>query len=183
MGGPLNSLRQRIRPHLEVQYLAHGPFPSFHVKRCARAHRREQASALPTSLRIIDPAIHPLRVETEWIWNAEDYPFPIFQRQKPFRSVTSVDRHVLAQSECIELIDPGVIAGFGAPRVGEAFELRQRLWIEGPPLGAMLTGCCWSVEGTSALAAIETGEMTARQRHPRHAISIDVETTRREPLD
>jgi hypothetical protein len=87
----------------------------------------------------------------------------ILQREQAFRRVAGVDRHVLAETERAELIDPGVIAAFHAAAVLHTAELRQRLGVERPSLGAVLAGCRRSVEHL-ALASIEAREVTAGER-------------------
>src|SRR2546423_14588271 len=55
--------RERVGAKLEMQDLARGSFTTFRVKRSSSAVGSPQALSLPSSLRIIDPAVHPLGVE------------------------------------------------------------------------------------------------------------------------
>src|SRR5207249_10339920 len=70
-------LRQRIRPQLEVHHLAGRSLPRFHVERRASADRRVHSSALPPCLRIVDPAVHPLGIETRRIRHAQHDPLTV----------------------------------------------------------------------------------------------------------
>src|SRR5207245_8243767 len=97
--------------------------------------------------------------------------------------VAVVDRHVLAEAEHAELIDPGVVAGFRAAPIRHPLELWQRLGIEGPPLGTMLARRGRSVERSLALAAIEAGQMPAGECRPIDAIPIHGAAAGGEPLD
>src|SRR4029453_11384192 len=129
---------------------------------------------------IVDAAIHPLGVETEWVGHAHDDPLAVLQGEQGLGSVPGVDRDVGAEPERVELIDPRVIAAFDAAGLVQAFELRQRLGIERPAFWAVLARGARPVERTLALAPIEAGEMAARQRGPVDAVSIDVAAARRE---
>ena len=40
----------------------------------------------------------------------------------------------------------------------------------------MITGCCWAVEWSPALAAIEGTQVPTAERDPNHAIFIDIGT-------
>src|SRR5207248_3014958 len=99
---------------------------------------------------------------------------PLMQHEQPFRPVARIDRHVGAQAEHAELIDPGVIAGFGAPRRGHALELRQGLRIKRPAFGTVLTRCRRSIERSLALPAVEARQMSARERRPVDAAAVHV---------
>ena len=85
-----------------------------------------------------------------------------------------------AEAERVELVDPGVVARLGAARIGDAFQLRQRLGIERPAFGAVLAGRRRPVQRPLALAAIEAGQVAARERRPDDAVAIDVHAARRE---
>ena len=133
--------------------------------------------------RIVDAAIHPLRVVPGRIGHAEHDPLAVLQGQQALGGVARVDRHVGAEAQRVELIDPRVVARLGAPRVGDASDLRQRLGIEGPALGTVLPGGGRAVERALALAAIEARKVPARQRRPDDAVAVDVHATRREAMD
>jgi hypothetical protein len=60
----------------------------------ARADRRPQSSSLPTRVRIVDPAVHPLGVEAEWIGDAQDDPLAVFEREQGLGFIAGVDRDV-----------------------------------------------------------------------------------------
>src|SRR5262245_20633796 len=58
---------QWIRPHLEMHHLACRAFPRLHVEGRTRTDRRPDAAAFPARVRIIDAAVHPLRVKAHRI--------------------------------------------------------------------------------------------------------------------
>ena len=108
--------------------------------------------------------------------------FPVDQRQQRIVSVAGGDRHIVAETERVELIDPGVVARLGAARSGHALELRARIRIERPAFGAMLAGRRRPVERPLAFSPVEAGEMTACQRSPDDAIAVDIHAARRIPV-
>src|SRR6266571_8255177 len=67
----------------------------------------------------------------------------------------------------------------GTSRVSHALQLRSGEWIERPALGAMFARGVRAGERSLALAAVETGEMAARERCPHHAFAVDVHSARR----
>src|SRR5207244_6309335 len=116
------------------------------------------------------------------IGDAQHDPFAVFEDEQPLRPVAGVDREVRTQAEGAELIDPGVVAGLGAPRRRHALELRQRLRIERPPFGTMLAGSGRTVERPFTLPAVEAREVATREGRPVDAVPIHVSAPRRDPL-
>src|SRR5690606_39746079 len=55
-----------------------------------------------------------------------------------------------------------------------AFEAGAREPIEGPALGAVVTGRFGAVQRTFAFAPIERSEVPAAERHPHDAVPVDV---------
>src|SRR2546427_1028556 len=121
--------------------------------------------------------------DNEYVDRAQLDPLPFHERQQAFGSVARVDRHVLSQPQHAELIDPGVVARPGAPRVRHALKLGQRLRIERPPFRAVLSGRRRPVQRPLALAAVEAREVAAPERGPVDALAIDVATAWRKPGD
>src|SRR5215831_9472891 len=72
---------ERIRAELEVDHFARRPLSSFHMERRARAHGRPEPAPLPPRARVIDAAVHPLRVETDRVGHAEDHPLAVLERE------------------------------------------------------------------------------------------------------
>src|SRR5256884_9731949 len=132
--------RQGVGAQLELEHLARGALAALHVKWRSGADRRPQRPALPPGAGIVDPAIHPFGVESQWIRDAQHDPFPFLENQQPFGPVAGVDRHVRAEAEHAELIDPGVVAGLCAAPVGDTLDLWEWLGIEAPDPGAVLAG-------------------------------------------
>src|SRR5580765_4407215 len=78
-GPPTDSLRERIRTQLELHDLARRPLAGFHVERRACADGRPQSLPFPSALRVVDAAVHPLRVVPGRIRHAEDDEFAVLQ--------------------------------------------------------------------------------------------------------
>src|SRR2546425_5578663 len=105
----MRSLRERIGAQLELHDLARRPFAAFDVERCPGAVGRPQPLALPASIRIVDASVHPLGVEAHRIGDAKVDELPVHQGEQRLVGVAGGDRHVLAEPEGVELIDPGVV--------------------------------------------------------------------------
>ena len=71
------------------------------------------------------------------------------------------------------LVDPEIIRIFRGTRIaGKAWPGKR---VECPSLGALLTALgAWPVERASAFSAVEARDMAAVERHPNHAVAIDV---------
>src|SRR5687768_9540722 len=167
-------LRQGVWPNLELHYLTCRPLAALHVERRPRADGGPEPSPLPALRRVVDAAVHPLRVEPERVGYAHRHPVPAAERQQSFRGVARVNRRVRAESRSVELIDPRVVAALGTADIGHARVLRKRLGIERPPFTAMLTGGFRPIERRFAFAAIEARHVAARKCHPCDAVAIDV---------
>src|SRR5262245_807065 len=73
------------------------------------------------------------------------------------------------------LINPGIVAGFGAV-LTDALEAWTGILVKRPALGAMISRGGWTVQRTLALAPVEAADVTTSQRHPNHALFVDVAT-------
>src|SRR5688572_17062044 len=153
------------------------------MKRCSRAHGRPQPPALPTGVRVVDPAIQPFREKPKRIRHAKDDPFAILQDQQSFRQVSRIYWHVRTQTERVELIDPRLVARLHASLIRYALELREGLSVERPPFGTVLPRRRRTVELSGALAPVEAGEMPTRERRPDDAVAVDVHSARGETLN
>src|SRR5262249_2682096 len=80
---------------------------------------------------------------------------------------------VLAESQRVVLVDPGVIARLRAV-IAEAFEAGAGIFVEAPAFRAVVAGGVRAVEWALALAPVEAREMAARVRPPRDAVLVDV---------
>src|SRR2546421_12846676 len=70
--GMMHLAREWVGPKLEVQNLARRPLAAFRVKRRSRAVGGPNPLALPTSLQVIDSAVHPFGVEPHRIGYSKD---------------------------------------------------------------------------------------------------------------
>src|ERR1700722_12944950 len=174
---PGPSMRQRVGTDLDVdRHGGHALAPFLEPGR-AVAFRRPQAPALPAGVGIVDAGIKSLGIKAERIRDAQRYHLAIDQRGEAVALVRSRDRHVVAKSDRVVLIDPGVVARLGAV-VADALEARARIFVERPAFRAMIAGRFRSVERAFALTAIESAEMAAGQRHPGHAFAVDIAAAR-----
>src|SRR5262249_49430134 len=94
------------------------------------------------------------------------------------RGIAGGDRHVAAEPENAELVDPGVIARLGRTGVGDVGKLRSGERVERPTLRTVLARGGGARQRTTAFAAVEAGEMAARQRCPEDAVAVDVTPAR-----
>ena len=100
------------------------------------------------------------------------------ERVEAVGQVAGGDRHVLAETQRVELVHPRVVAPLAATRNGDVAELREGLGVEGPPLRTVLSGGSGAVQRTAALAPVEAGHVPAREGGPVHAVPVHVAATR-----
>src|SRR5438093_5934179 len=117
---------QGIRPEFQVNNFRYRPHASFIMPRSNAGVCRPKALSLPASVRIIDPAIDSARVETQRIGNAELQEL-LFLGQKcdhRIRIRSRGKRHVSAEPERIEYINPVQIVVVRVDWIVDVFELR-----------------------------------------------------------
>src|SRR6058998_2108649 len=119
----MRSLREGIGAKLELHDLARRPLAAFDVERRPRAVRRPQPLAFPACTRVVDAPVHPLGVEAHRIGDTQVDELAVHEGEQRLVSVAGGDRHVPAEPERVELIDPGVVAGLSAARLGHLSEL------------------------------------------------------------
>src|SRR5262249_39978865 len=181
---PRSSVSQRIRAQLEVHDERTGErlarragtrrVGAFDVHRRAVAGRHPQSPALPPGLRIIDATVDALGEKAHRIRHAQLDDLSIRQGVQRIRKIAGADRNVLTQAENVVLIDPRVVRALGgALSASEGWPGNR---IERPALGAQVPfRGTRSIERPLALAAIEAGDVSARQGDPCSPLSIDVE--------
>ena len=96
--------------------------------------------------------------------------------------VAGGNRHIPSQPQGVELVHPVVVTGLGASRVGDSLQLWPRELIERPTLRAVLSCRSRPVERTFTLPPVEACQVSTRNDRPHDAIAINVEPTRREPM-
>src|SRR5215510_14428938 len=67
----VRSVRERIRPHLDVYGARLGALAAFLQPRRAVPVRAPQAAALPAGIRIIDSPVQSLGKKAQWVWDAQ----------------------------------------------------------------------------------------------------------------
>src|SRR5262245_55085478 len=133
------SLRQRIRPQLEMRGQRPGPFAPFDEPRRAVAVGRPQAATLPAGARVVDAAVEPLRVEAQGIRHAQDDHAVARIRDDAVVQIARRHRHIVAEPERVVLVDPRVVARLGAV-LSKALEAGTGILMERPALGAVIPG-------------------------------------------
>src|SRR5580704_608114 len=103
-----------------------GAFAGLHQPRRAVAVRAPEAAPLPPGVRIVDPAVEPLSVEAYGIGDADRDELAVLERHESIVQVCRRDWDVLAEPDRVVLVDPGVIARFGAV-LAQALEARTRV--------------------------------------------------------
>src|SRR5437899_12221092 len=101
-----------------------------------------QFLTFPPGIGIVDAPIHILGEKPHGIRDGEIDELAGHQSQYRAIEVTHHYRHVTAQAERVESINPGVVGRLGAAWMRHIFQLRSRPRIERPALRAMLS--CWS---------------------------------------
>src|SRR5438445_7717926 len=179
------SVRGRFRPPLKAHDQRAGQRLTGRARaRCVDAldvHRRAvarghpQPLALPAGFGIIDAAVHALGEESHRIGDAELDDLAVRERVERVREIAGPDGSVHAQAEDVVLVYPRVVRGFGGAVASGERRTRQR--IERPAFGAQspLTRAR-PIEASLALSAVEARDVAARERHPRDAAAVDVES-------
>src|SRR5262245_27441127 len=151
------SVRERIRPHLDVYSARLGALAAFLEPRRAVAVRAPQAAALPADVWVIDAPVQTLGEEAQRVRDAQHDHLPILERGEAVIEVGGRDRNVLAKSHRVVVVHPGVVARLGAP-VLEPLEGRSWVLVGGKAFGTVVAGRARPVERTLALAPVEADE-------------------------
>src|SRR6202023_3446866 len=155
------SVRQRIGPKLDVHGTRPCALAAFFEPRRAVAVRAPQPAAFPAGVRIVDTPIEALGVEAERIGNPDCDHLAVLQRHEAVTEIGGGHRYVLAKSERVVLVDPGVIARLGAV-LADTFEARAGILIDRPAFRTMIAGGVRPIERAFALAAVKAAEVTTR---------------------
>src|SRR5499427_3714273 len=173
------SIRERIRPDLELVNLRAVRRAAFVVEHGARARSCPEGLALPARVRIVDTPVDQLGEEAQRVRHAEIHDLAVDDRHQRLAAVRHRDRHVVAEAERVVAIDPQVIRVVRNARGVDALELRPGHLVDGPALGTELAfGSVRPVERSLALAAIEARDVPARIGQPRHAVRGHVDAAR-----
>src|SRR5947208_640939 len=164
---------QRIRPDLNMHGARLAALSRLHQPWRAIAVGAPQPAAFPAGIRIVDAPVQALGVKADRVGDAQRDHLAVLEGDKAVLEVGGGHRNVLAETGRVVLVDPGVVARFGAV-LAEAFEAGAGILVEGPALGTMIAGRHRSIEGPLAFAAVEAAEMAARTRRPQHAVLVDV---------
>src|SRR5207247_1127942 len=166
------SVRKRIRPQLNVHGTRLAALAALHQPRRAIAVGAPQPAAFPAGVGIVDAPVEAFGIEADRIGNAQHHHLPILERDKAVVEVGGGDRNVLAETQRVVLVDPGVITGLGAGLL--ALEARAGIAVEGKALGTVIAGRIGSVERAFALAAVEADQAAVRGRTPHDAVLVDI---------
>src|SRR5688572_11661535 len=80
-----------------------------------------EAAAFPTCLRIVNASVEALRVEAQRIRHPQNNHAAVLVRDQAVVEVTGGHRYIVAEPECIVLVDPRVVAGLSTV-VADALE-------------------------------------------------------------
>ena len=163
------SPRERVGPKLEACRLRPVRLTALEMEHRPRSGGGPQRLAFPTGVRIIDAAIHIFGEEAAGVWDTEGDELAVDQRVNGIAQITHRNRHIAPETECVEPIDPGVVARLAASGIFHVPQLWPRELIERPAFRAVCARRGWSIEDF-AFAPIKTSEVTARQRGPVHTI-------------
>src|SRR3978361_1222173 len=105
----------------------------------AVAVRAPQAAAFPAAVRIVDTPIEALGIEAERIGNPDRDHLAVLQRHEAVTEIGGGHRYVLAKSEGVVLIHPGVIARLGAV-LTDTVEAGAGILIDRPAFRTMVAG-------------------------------------------
>src|SRR6266436_3485800 len=158
---PRTSVRQRIGPKLDVHGARHRALAAFLEPGRAVAVRAPQPAAFPPGVGIVDTPVKALGIEAERIGNPDHDHLAVLQRHEAVTEIGGGHRYVLAKSERVVLVDPGVIARLGAV-LTDTFEARAGILIDRPAFRTMIAGGVRPIERTLAFAAVKAAEVTAR---------------------
>src|SRR5262245_17795022 len=128
-------MRERIRSDLPMRSQRFGALAALDEPRGPIAVGGPEAASLPACARIVDTSVEPLRIEAHRIGHAQHEHLAVLERDHAVVEVAGRDRHVLAKSERVVLIDPGVIARLGAV-VADTPEAGSWELVEAPAFGA-----------------------------------------------
>src|SRR5712692_1671793 len=105
---------KRIGAELDPHHFRAGAFTGFEMERNSVAVGRPQSSPLPAGIRIVDAPIQPFGKKAHGIGDAKINELPIDESEQRLVGIAGGDGYVLAQSERVVLIHPGVVARLGA---------------------------------------------------------------------
>src|SRR6266404_462460 len=125
---PRTSVRQRIGPELDVHGARARALAAFLEPGRAVAVGAPQPAAFPAGVGIVDTPAKALGVEGERIGNPDRDHLAVLQRHEAVSEIGGGYRDVLAKSERVVLVDPGVIARLGAV-LADAVEAGARILI------------------------------------------------------
>src|SRR5262249_38165983 len=104
------SPREWVGAELELDDLARRPLAAFDMEGCSGGVGRPQPLAFPAGIRVVDAPVHPLGIEAHRIRDTQGHELAIDEGEQPLVGISGTDRHVPAQAERVELIDPRVVA-------------------------------------------------------------------------
>src|SRR5260221_8211915 len=137
-GSRSRSIRQRIRPELQVVDLRAVGRAAFVVEYGARARHGPQALALPAGLRVVDAAVDQLAEEAARVGHMDVDDLAVDDRHQRLAAVHVEDRHVVAEAERVVAVHPYVVRVIRATGLRQPLELRPGHADERPAFRAEL---------------------------------------------
>src|SRR5262245_59220738 len=171
--GPATLVGQWIGADLDMNGARARALAALHQPGRTVAARAPKAATLPAGVRVVDASIESFGIEAQGIWNAQKDHLAVLQRHETVVEVGGGNRNVLAKTNRVVLIDPGLVARLDAS-VLEAFKARSGIFVEFPAFRTVVAGCSRTVKRSLAQAPVEADKMSAGLRPPRDSGAVDV---------
>src|SRR5579862_3901802 len=156
------SVRQRIGTNLDMyRHWRHALAALLEPGR-AIAFRGPQTPAFPARLRVVDACVQSLGVEAHGIRDTQHDHLAVDQRDEAVIFVAGGNRHILAETDRIVLVDPRVVTRLRTV-ITDASKTWPGVFVELPALRALIASRLRPVEGAFALTAVKAANMTAGQ--------------------
>jgi hypothetical protein len=122
-------MREGIGPHLYLYGHGSHALAAFLHPRRAVAARNPQSTAFPAGAWIIDATVEALGEEARRIRHLDGDHLPVLEGKQAVVEIAGRDRDVVAETERVVLIDPGIVARLGAV-LADALKSRSGVLIE-----------------------------------------------------
>src|SRR3954466_14953146 len=170
---------QRIRAQLQFIDAGLFGFAILGVEYSARARCRPERAALPAGAWIINASVDVFGEEGSRVWHVELEHLAVDKCGNRLAAIGHGQRHILAEPEGVEAVDPDVVRVIRTALVIDPLKLRAGEPVESPTVVALLAGYgrC-SGQRRRALRTVEARQMTARQCGPDHALGVEIDAAR-----
>src|SRR5450759_3968411 len=145
------SMRQRIWPHLNLEYFGISILAAFAMEICTGARCGPYSATFPTSLGVVNSAVGVLGKEAQGIRHTHAHKPAIDHGQQCFATIGRGNRHIGPQAQGVVAIHPNIVGMICAARFIKPLELRAGEFVQLPAFCALLAfGRRRPVQGPSA---------------------------------